>query len=136
MQLAWLGFSEEGNPYCYDSSGYLYGRFSRSIWSPISSLRATLSHKSDNYWLVGISERTQMVKAVLCRASKYPNVLPRPNISVIAMNMPLCDPDSEKTKLEQDYWKNALLANNIKVEFRLINFYSYYILFLLCLLVV
>lgn len=77
-----------------------------------------------------------MVKAVLCRVSKYPNVLPRPNISVIAMHMPLCDPDSEKTKLEQDYWKNALLANNIKVEFRLLYLYSRYILLILCLLVV
>lgn len=114
-QLTWIGFSEEGNPYCYDSNGYLFLKYSQNFWTPIAGLKLGLTHKSDNYWVVGVSERSQMIKAILCRGSKHPNVFPRPNISMINMNIPLCDHDSEKTKFEQDYWRNVYLANNLKV---------------------
>lgn len=115
-QLTWIGFSEEGNPYCYDSNGYLYLKTSYGgVWTPISHVRHALNHKSDNYWLVGIAERNQLVKAILCRGSKHPNVLPRPNMTTVTLHLPLCDPDSEKTKLEQDYWRNTYLNTNIKV---------------------
>lgn len=114
-QLIWIGFSEEGNPYCYDSNGYLYCKYMKGVWTPISYLRHSLSHKSDNYWMVGVSERNQFIKAILCRGIKYPNVMPRPNMTTINMQIPLCDPESEKSKLEQDYWRNTNLAVNIKV---------------------
>ena len=117
-KLEWLGFSDEGNPYYYDSNGYLFTKclsISKSnTWTPLSYLRATLTRKSDNYWLIGITERTQMLKTIICRGSKHPNVLPRPTICVISVNLPLTDPDSEKTVLEQEYWKNRHFMLNIK----------------------
>ena len=117
-KLEWLGFSDEGNPYYYDSNGYLFAKClsvsKTNTWTPLSHLRATLNKKSDNYWLVGIAERTQMLKTILCRGAKHPNVLPRPTISMIAVNLPLTDADSEKTVLEQEYWKNRHFVLNMK----------------------
>ena len=106
-KIDWMGFSDEGNPYWLDSNGFLYTKCAASAWTPIANMRATLTHKSDTYWLVGVCERTQLVKAVLCKSgAKWPAVLPRPTISIVPMSMPLVEPESEKSQLEQDYWKN------------------------------
>lgn len=94
---------------------------SHGVWLPISHVRHALTHKSDTYWLVAVAERNQLVKAVLCRGSKYPSVLPRPNMTTLAMHVPLCDPDAEKTKLEQDYCRNMYLNANLKVSLYLTN---------------
>jgi len=82
--------------------------------SPYSDLRFELKHKSDNHWLIGIAERNQMIKTILCRAAKYPQVLPRPTLSMVNINIPLCEADSEKTKLEKDYWKNKISSLNMR----------------------
>jgi chromosome transmission fidelity protein 4 len=117
-KIEWIGFSDEGNPYCYDSNGYLYSKCltvsKMGTWTPLSYLRAKLNHKSDNYWLIGVSERNQTLKTILCKGSKYPNVLPRPNLSVIPITLPLIDPDGEKTQMEHEYWKNKYFSLNIK----------------------
>jgi chromosome transmission fidelity protein 4 len=117
-KLEWMGFSDEGNPFFYDSNGYLFTKCStvskKRVWTPYSDLRFELKHKSDNYWLVGIAERNQMIKTILCRASKYPLVLPRPTLTMMSINVPLCETDTEKTKLEKDYWKNRMSALSMR----------------------
>lgn len=117
-KLEWLGFSDEGSPFYYDSNGYLYTRCAtvskNKAWTPYSDLRFELKHKSDNHWLIGIAERNQMIKTILCRAAKYPQVLPRPTLSMVNINIPLCEADSEKTKLEKDYWKNKISSLNMR----------------------
>lgn len=117
-KIEWLGFSDEGNPYVYDSSGYLYSKCwslsKTGVWTPLSNLRSTLSHKSDNYWIVGVGERNQMIKAVLCRASRYPHVLPRPTLSTLQFVPPLIEPESEKSTLEINFWKNKQLSVSMK----------------------
>ncbi|RNA00757.1 WD repeat and HMG-box DNA-binding 1 isoform X1 [Brachionus plicatilis] len=117
-KIEWLGFSDEGNPYVYDSNGYLHSKCwtisKTTVWTPLSNLRATLNHKSDNYWIVGIAERNQMIKAVLCRASRYPHVLPRPTLSTLQFTPPLIEPESEKSLLEIGFWKNKQLGAAVK----------------------
>jgi len=117
-KLEWVGFSDEGNPYVYDSNGYLFTKCQTvskgGVWTPISDLRFGLNHKSDNYWLIGIAERNQMVKTILCKASKFPQVLPRPTLTLANINVPFCEPDTEKTKLEKDYWKNKYTSMSIR----------------------
>jgi len=81
---------------------------------PISDLRFGLTHKSDTHWLVGIAERNQMVKTILCKAAKFPQVLPRPTLTLTSFHVPFCEPDSEKTKLEKDYWKNKYTALSMR----------------------
>jgi len=115
-KLEWIGFSDEGNPYCLDSNGYLYAKCwtvsKVNTWTPLSHLKPP--HKSDSYWLVGISERNQMIKTILCRCSKYPQVLPRPTLTLLNVNMPFTETESEKTLLEQEYRKNNYFSMSIK----------------------
>lgn len=117
-KIEWFGFSDEGNPYAYDSNGYLYSKCwsvsKTRVWSVVSNLRSTLSHKSDNYWIVGIAERNHMIKSVLCRASRYPQVLPRPTLTTLQFTLPLIDPESEKSSLEMNYWKNQHVKLSMK----------------------
>jgi chromosome transmission fidelity protein 4 len=115
-KLVWLGFSDEGNPYYYDSNGFLYTKYLNSmLWTPVCNLRSGLKHKSDTYWLVGIAERTQVCRTILCKSSvQYPPVLPKPTIELVQIQMPLCENNSEKTQLEQDYWKTKIVLNNVK----------------------
>lgn len=117
-KIEWLGFSDEGNPYVFDSNGFLYSKCwtvsKTKVWTPLSNLRSTLNHKSDNYWIVGIAERNQMIKAVLCRASRYPHVLPRPTITTLQFTPPLIEPESEKSSLEVNFWRNKQLSVAMK----------------------
>ena len=115
-KLVWLGFSDEGNPYYYDSNGYLYAKYlNTKLWTPVCNLRSNLKHKSDSYWLVGISERTQACRTILCKSSQhYPAVLPKPTIDIVHIQIPLCESNNEKTQLEQEYWKSKIILNNIK----------------------
>ena len=55
-----------------------------------------------------------MIKTILCKASKFPNVLPRPTLTLASINVPFCETDSEKTKLEKDYWKNKYTSLSIR----------------------
>lgn len=117
-KLEWLGFSDEGNPYFYDSHGYLFGKCltvsKKNTWMPISDLRFGLNHKSDNHWLIGIAERNQMIKTILCKGAKWPNVLPRPTLTLTSIQIPFCEPESEKTKLEKEFWKNKYTALSVR----------------------
>jgi chromosome transmission fidelity protein 4 len=117
-KLEWLGFSDEGNPYFYDSNGYLFSKCltisKKNVWTPISDLRFGLNHKSDNYWLIGIAERNQTIKTILCKGAKYPQVLPRPTLSIVPIQIPFCELDTEKTKLEKDYWKHKYMSLSVR----------------------
>lgn len=133
-KLEWMGFSDEGNPYYYDSNGYLYCKCATlgsksspsTAWTPISNLRANLNHRNDNYWIVGLAERNQAIKAILCKGAKYPNVLPKPNISIVQVKVPFCETDTERTQMEQEFWKykhlslsiqaNENLAQNLEID--------------------
>ena len=88
----------------------------QKLWTPLCNLRSGFKHKSDSYWLVGISERTQACRAILCKSSaiQYPSVLPKPTIDLVQMQVPLCENTVEKTQLEQEYWKSKIVLNNIK----------------------
>jgi WD40 repeat protein len=117
-KLSWVGFSDEGTPYYCDSNGYLYTKYiklaKKNLWTPISNLRANLAHKSDNYWIIGVGERNQMIKAILCKCAKYPRVLPRPSMSTLNFSLPLCETDTERAQIEQEYWKSKLIKSNIE----------------------
>jgi chromosome transmission fidelity protein 4 len=116
-KLEWIGFSDEGNTFYSDSNGYLYTKcvtISKcGVWMPYSDLKFMLKHKLDNYWIIGISESNQTIKSILCHAANYPETLPRPTVSIISINMPLCEPYTEKSKLERDYWKNKITFLNL-----------------------
>lgn len=39
-------------------------------------------------------------RVILCKGMDYPAVLPRPVMSTLPLTVPLCDPQSEKTRIE------------------------------------
>lgn len=56
---------------------------------------------SNNFFVIDILERTQIIQAVLCRGCSYPMTNPRPMISELSMQVPACEIDSEKSMLEE-----------------------------------
>jgi hypothetical protein len=87
------------------------------------NLRTTLKHKSDNYWLVGVTERTQNIKAIQCRSSAYPQTLmPKPVIQLVPFQLPLCEINAEKTQFEHEFLKASILLKNMKTQKPLDNF--------------
>lgn len=56
---------------------------------------------SDTFFPLAVSERQQIVRAILCRAAAYPLISPKPMITELKMQLPLCDLDAEKAQLEE-----------------------------------
>ncbi|ODM89697.1 WD repeat and HMG-box DNA-binding protein 1, partial [Orchesella cincta] len=76
-QVAWIGFSDEGTPVCSDSKDMLRilsGRY----WTPFCTMKEHLAGASDHFWVVGVSELMQRIRAVKCKGLAYPPTLPRP----------------------------------------------------------
>lgn len=101
-KLTWIGFSDRGSPVTCDSMGMvrMYSMTS-NYWIPICDTSLHTKGASDTYFIVEISEATQVVRGVLCRGLNYPLTSPKPMISEIPMQLPLCDIESEQTQLEE-----------------------------------
>lgn len=56
---------------------------------------------SDTFFPLAVSEAHQIVRAILCRTASYPPVTPKPMITELKMQIPLCDLDAEKAQLEE-----------------------------------
>ncbi len=56
---------------------------------------------SDNYFIISVSEKDQTIRSVLCRGTSYPLTNPRPFVNELKFAMPLCDLETEKSKLEE-----------------------------------
>ncbi|XP_014251376.1 WD repeat and HMG-box DNA-binding protein 1 [Cimex lectularius] len=114
-KLRWLGYTDEGSLSSVDSSGVLrilYG----SIWRPVCSLDEQCKSKFDHYFVVGINESTHTTRAILCKGAFYPQVIPKPLVSEVKWQIPLCELDSEKGKLEEEYLRNKITIRNINLD--------------------
>lgn len=56
-----------------------------------------------------MSEHNQIVRAILCRGGAYPMTTPKPLVTELPMQIPLCDMESEKSQLEESLIRNANL---------------------------
>ncbi|XP_033247150.1 WD repeat and HMG-box DNA-binding protein 1 [Drosophila miranda] len=109
-QIAWLGFSETGSPSMADHMGLLQlYRTSSNAWFPICDTMKQSSSVSNNYFVVAVSERRQIVQAVLCRGTSYPMTNPRPMLQELRMQIPLCDIEVEKSELEDALLRSSLM---------------------------
>ncbi|XP_016974599.2 WD repeat and HMG-box DNA-binding protein 1 [Drosophila rhopaloa] len=109
-QLAWLGYSDTGSPSIADNMGLLQlYRRSSNAWFPICDTMKQSTSVSNNYFVVAVSERRQIVQAVLCRGSSYPMTNPRPMLQELRMQIPLCDIDVEKSELEDALLRSSLM---------------------------
>ncbi|XP_067007806.2 WD repeat and HMG-box DNA-binding protein 1 isoform X2 [Anabrus simplex] len=111
--LMWLGFSDQGTPCTMDSAGMVRMFTSNGLWLSICNTKTQCKGKSDHYFVLGISERYQNIRCVLCKGSHYPPTTPRPAVAEIPIQIPLCDPMAEKSVLEGTFWKAKTIYNTL-----------------------
>ncbi|KAH6925544.1 hypothetical protein HPB50_006892 [Hyalomma asiaticum] len=64
-----------------------------------------VKNQSDHYFVLGVSETRQQVRALLCKGSRYPATLPRPVMVMLDFSLPFLGTDSEKGRLEEELWR-------------------------------
>lgn len=113
--LAWAGFSDEGTPCTYDYSGMLrmYRRDVGKSWVPLLDLRELTTSALDHYFVVGVSELNQAVRAVKCKRSRYPE-LTTETAEVFSFSLPFCETDTDKGRLEEEHVRLRLAGSSYK----------------------
>jgi len=113
--LTWAGYSAEGTPALVDSSGTIFlKQLQQNSWIPICNIKSQVKNKSDNYWVIGIQEKTMQIRCVYCKGANFPATLPRPVPTVIPFQLPLLEITTEKSKLEHDYMVNSIVTRNLE----------------------
>ncbi|GFN98955.1 WD repeat and hmg-box DNA-binding protein 1 [Plakobranchus ocellatus] len=105
-------FSDEGAVFYMDVEGVVRTR-DKHCWVPVAFTRQLAKSKSDHYWLVSISLKQQQIRCIPCKGSRFPATLPRPALAVLPFQMSLCDMESEKTKYEEAYQRNSIVARSL-----------------------
>lgn len=101
-KLTWLGFTDMGSIVACDSSGRVMSYNVKSnLWLPICDLMSHVSGASDNFFIISVSERSQKIRATLCRGTNFPLTNPRPIVRELDYALPLCHMETEKSKLEE-----------------------------------
>uniref|UniRef100_A0A1A9WIP5 Uncharacterized protein n=1 Tax=Glossina brevipalpis TaxID=37001 RepID=A0A1A9WIP5_9MUSC len=110
-QLVWQGFSDYGSPVFADSMG-LVQLFSMksNCWHPVCDTMKLSSSVSNNYFVISLSESSQILQAVLCRGCSYPMTNPRPMMQELSLQLPLCDLESDKSLLEDTLIRSSIMA--------------------------
>ncbi|GIY62968.1 WD repeat and HMG-box DNA-binding protein 1 [Caerostris darwini] len=115
--LSWLGFTDEGTPCVVDTTGIvsLLNTSCGSKWVPISDTSANMKGKSGTYFVLGLSEIKQEIRCILCKSSRYPSLLPRPNVAVLPFSLPFCELTTDKGKLEEENQRYSLACKRMEL---------------------
>lgn len=101
-KLSWIGYSDRGSPVTRDSMGMMRMFSMRSnYWIPICDTALHTKGASDSYFIIEVSENLQIVRGILCRGAAYPLTIPKPMISELPMQLPVCDIESEQSQYEE-----------------------------------
>ncbi|XP_069678187.1 WD repeat and HMG-box DNA-binding protein 1 [Periplaneta americana] len=111
--LKWAGFSDEGTPFTLDSAGIIRMFSKKGYWLPVCDTQTHCKGKSDHYFVVGISETYQNIRCVLCKGSYYPPTTPRPAVTEISLQIPMCEASTEKSQLEEKFWLSQITSATI-----------------------
>ena len=110
-ELYWAGFSDQLTPCTAASDGWTRALdTSTGMWHPLINTRDHTRGKSDFHYIVSVSHLEGVVRAVLCRGSKYPPTIPRPIPISLPMEVPVLSLTTEKGELEQTGLTLALQA--------------------------
>ncbi|XP_073848734.1 chromosome transmission fidelity 4 [Musca autumnalis] len=110
-QLAWVGFSDCGSPVFSDSMGLVQlFNVKSNCWYPVCDTMKQSSSVSNNYFVISLSERSQILQAVLCRGTSYPMTNPRPMVQELPLQLPLCDLENEKSVLEDSMLRASMMS--------------------------
>ncbi|KAG8040639.1 hypothetical protein G9C98_002635 [Cotesia typhae] len=124
-ELMWLGLSDAASPVVMDADGVIRIFHKQSnLWRVAADTDKYPKGKMDHYFIVGVSEREKLIRCILCKGSRYPPTTPRPNVIEVDLKVPLCDPDTEKTKKEANIWQiGANPSEETTALFTLIAFF-------------
>ncbi|XP_025153504.1 WD repeat and HMG-box DNA-binding protein 1 isoform X2 [Harpegnathos saltator] len=105
--LMWLGLtSDVGSPITMDADDVVRIYDKRScLWRVVCDTNITNKGKSDHYFVIGVSEREQIMRCILCKGGFYPPTTPRPIVTEVPFSVPLCEPESERTEKERKLWQ-------------------------------
>ncbi|XP_014482710.1 PREDICTED: WD repeat and HMG-box DNA-binding protein 1 [Dinoponera quadriceps] len=105
--LMWLGFtSDVGSPTTVDADDVVRIYDKRScLWRVVCDTNIMSKGKSNHYFVIGVSEREQIMRCILCKGGFYPSTTPRPIVTEVPLSMPLCEPESERTEKERKLWQ-------------------------------
>lgn len=107
-KLTWIGYSDRGSPVTCDSMGMLRMFSMRSnYWIPVCDTSLHTKGASDNYFIIEVSETTQVVRAILCRGCAYPLTTPKPMVSELPLKLPVCDIEAEQSQLEESLIRHS-----------------------------
>ncbi|KAJ2948140.1 hypothetical protein O0L34_g9942 [Tuta absoluta] len=116
-KLTWLGTSDCGSPCAYDTSGILrLHDVSSGIWMPIIDANANARGASDSWFIVSVSEPAQRVRAILCRGTSFPVTAPKPIITELPLQIPVCELDTEKGQYEEQLVRWAHSTADVDVK--------------------
>eukprot|EP00899_Mesostigma_viride_P003283 jgi/Mesvir1/12956/Mv05969-RA.1 len=109
--LTWLGFSAEGLLATGDSQGVVrlrcleYG----GSWVPVFSSAAERKSSEESHWVVGL-DSTQLFCVVLKAPNTYPQVMPRPVLSVLKLHIPVVSAENNVAvgRLEEEFLRGSL----------------------------
>ncbi|XP_038678678.1 WD repeat and HMG-box DNA-binding protein 1-like isoform X2 [Tripterygium wilfordii] len=111
--LSWFGFTEEGQLSSYDSKGVLRiftGQYG-GTWLPVFS--GSRDNSDENYWVVGLN--AQKLFCIVCRKPElFPQVMPKPVLSLLDLSVPLASSDLGKETLENEFLLNNLRLSQIQ----------------------
>lgn len=113
--LTWLGFSEEGLLSSYDSEGNLrvFTNDYNGCWVPIFSAARERKSETESIWMVGLNS-TQVFCVVCKLPDTYPQVAPKPVLSVLNLSLPLACSDLGADDLENEYLRGSLLLSQMQ----------------------
>ncbi|XP_023762447.1 protein ENHANCER OF LHP1 1 [Lactuca sativa] len=101
--LTWFGFSEEGQLTSFDSMGVLrvFSNQYGGSWFPLFSA-SKLKKKDESYWVVGLNKTNLF--CILCKSpDKFPQVVPKPVLTLLDLSIPLASSDLGAEALENEF---------------------------------
>ncbi|KAA8541101.1 hypothetical protein F0562_025064 [Nyssa sinensis] len=112
--LTWFGFSEEGQLCSFDSKGVLrvftdqYG----GSWLPLFST-SKMKKPEENYWVVGLN--ASKLFCIVCKSpDAFPQVTPKPVLSLLDLSFPLASSDLGAENLENEFIMNSMHLSQIQ----------------------
>ncbi|CAG2119159.1 unnamed protein product, partial [Medioppia subpectinata] len=115
-EVSWAGFTDEGTPCVADLDGIvrIFTTGVGNTWVPIASTKDNAKGKSDNFFIIGLSEIQNQIRCIFCKGSRYPATVPKPSVTLLPLQLPLCEMFTAKGKHEEEHIRNQMLSSLLK----------------------
>ena len=70
--------------------------------------------RSDNFFVIGLSEIQAQIRCIFCKASRYPDTVPKPTLTLLPLQVPLCELFTNKAKIEEEAIRSRWLGSLLK----------------------